>query len=150
MQQQEHTDNIFTCHLGNIKPYQSVRVIITYITHLELEEGSKARFVMPQAIAPKYSMTLPWDATHQTNTNTPDNHATTATWNHKHVDKNGNTLSDIAIQITMPSAITDITSPSHDAITCSGGRRSSDTFTCHATHIHPTCHGPPGCITIVL
>ena len=55
---EERSRDTFSLSVGNIKPYSTAVVSLTYVSELELgEDGAAIKYVMPRSIAPRYSST---------------------------------------------------------------------------------------------
>lgn len=105
---QEEPD-IFQTKVGNVPPKTSITVTLTYITPLKQDTESNAvRFTLPTFIAPRYG--------------DPDSNA------------NGNVATsrmgfELTLDVTMPSQITSVSSPSHQiTINLTGPTSASVTF----------------------
>jgi Ca-activated chloride channel family protein len=53
LMEQGDKPDVFECHVGNLKPNQSCTIRFTYVTEVRIDNG-KARFYLPTVIAPAY------------------------------------------------------------------------------------------------
>ncbi|CAF2600098.1 unnamed protein product [Rotaria sp. Silwood2] len=58
MRQSKETLDTFTVNVGALPPGKECRVMIKYVTELDLIDGSSIRFVVPTTIAPRYNPSL--------------------------------------------------------------------------------------------
>ncbi|CAF4661631.1 unnamed protein product, partial [Rotaria sp. Silwood2] len=58
MRQSKETFDTFTVNVGALAPGKECRVIIKYVTELDLIDGNSIRFVVPTTIAPRYNPSL--------------------------------------------------------------------------------------------
>ncbi|XP_064627264.1 protein mono-ADP-ribosyltransferase PARP4-like isoform X2 [Lineus longissimus] len=98
MDQDEETPEIFTVSVGNLPPYASVLIKITYVAELQVEE-EKINFVIPGSVAP-------WKKDKALGEITQTTHDTVK------VDEDTDDLS-IQVSVEMPFPIRSIESPTH-------------------------------------
>jgi len=109
---QEKPD-VFTASIGNIPPGKEVMVKISYVTELGLE-GEDLRFVVPTTVSPRYA-----PAEDRVAVGRPPAEAVNPP-----VEWKVPYGLELSIDITMPSAIRSVESPSHPISVETGGRSS--------------------------
>ncbi|CAF3425625.1 unnamed protein product [Rotaria socialis] len=58
MEQSKQTYDTFTVNVGALPPGKECRIIIRYVTELDLTEENSIRFVVPTTVAPRYNPSL--------------------------------------------------------------------------------------------
>jgi hypothetical protein len=96
--------DVFHQSIGNVKPHSRITIRITYVTDLKVEADGSTRFVLPMAVAPRYtpsgcSWSKPWTALCSDLVQRPNSNRPAAF--------------SCAIDIVMSSTVLGVTSPTH-------------------------------------